>query len=58
MELGFCGAWLLPHRSLGAKVVSARLKPRNGTIDVRGVCNFFTSLLLQQKFEAMDGPLL
>ena len=25
---------------------------------VRGVCNFLGSVLLQQKFEAMDGPVL
>ena len=41
-----------------AKVVSARLNPRNSTIDVIGVCNFLGSVLLQQKFEAMDGPVL
>ena len=25
---------------------------------VRGVCNFLSSVLLQQKFEATDGPVL
>ena len=25
---------------------------------VRGVCNFFSSLLPQQKFEVTDGPVL
>ena len=36
------------------EVVSARLNLRNGTTDVRGVCNFLGSVLSQQKFEAMD----
>ena len=57
MELGFYCAWLLPHGD-GAKVVSARLKPRNSTIDVGGVCNFLTSVLLWQKIEAKDRPVL
>ena len=56
-DLGFCCAWPLPHRSQD-KVVSARLNLRNGTIDDRGVCNFLGSVSSQQKFEAMDGPLL
>ena len=37
------------------EVVSARLNPRNGTIDVGGACNFLGSVLPQQKFDAMDG---
>ena len=52
-ELGFCCTWFLPHGGR-AEVVSARLYPRNGTIDVRGVCNFLGSVLSQQKFETMD----
>ena len=56
-DLGFCCVW--PWPLVGqAKVVSARLNPRNSTIDVIGVCNFLGSVLLQQKFEAMDGPVL
>ena len=61
MELGFCCSWLLPHGA-GAKVVSARLKPRNGTRDVRGVCNFLDPVSSQQKFKVtdqlLDGPVL
>ena len=41
-----------------AEVVSAKLNPRNGTVDVRGICNFLGSVSLQQKFERMDGPAL
>ena len=41
-----------------AKVVSAKLNPRNGTVDVRGICNCLGSVSLQQKFERMDGPAL
>ena len=41
-----------------AEVVSAKLNPGNGTIYVRGVYNLLGSVLLQQKFEAMDGPVL
>ena len=37
-----------------AKVVSARLNPSHGTIDVRVVCNFSGSVSSQQKFEATD----
>ena len=40
------------------EVVSARLNPTNGTIDVRGVCNFPGSILSQQKFEVTYGPAL
>ena len=56
-ELGFCCVWpwLLGGQ---AKVVSARLNPNHSTIDVRGVCNFPDSVSPQQKFEAMDGPVL
>ena len=39
-------------------VVSARLNPSHGTIHVEGVCNYFDSVLSQQKFEATDGPVL
>ena len=39
-------------------VVSAKLNLRNGTMYVRGVCNFFSSVSLQQKFEAMERPVL
>ena len=56
-ELGFCWAWP-PPRTCWAEVVTARLNPRNGTIDVRGVCNFLSSVLPQQKFEALDRPVL
>ena len=41
-----------------AEVVSAKLNLRNGTVDVRGICNFLGSVSLQQKFERMDGPAL
>ena len=56
-ELGFCYASPLP---LGGRalVVSATLNLRNGTIYVQGVCNFLGSVSPQQKFEAMDGPVL
>ena len=56
-ELGFFCVWPWP-RGGQAEVVSARLNPSNGTIDVMGVCNFLGSVLLQQKFEATDGPVL
>ena len=56
-KLGFCYLWPGPHGGQ-AEVVSARLNPRNGTIDVMGVCNFLGPVLLQQKFEATDGPVL
>ena len=36
----------------------SQVKSGNGTIYVRGVYNFLGSVLLQQKFEAMDGPVL
>ena len=39
-------------------LVSARLNPSHGTIQVEGVYNYFDSVLPQQKFEAMDGPVL
>ena len=35
-------------------MVSARLNPSHGTIDVRVVCNFSGSVSSQQKFEKMD----
>ena len=56
-KLGFCCAWPLP-RGGQAEVVSARLNPSHGTRDVGAVCNFLSSISLQQKFEAMDGPVL
>ena len=56
-ELGSCCAWPLPCRGR-AEVVTARLNLRNSTVDVRGVCNFFSSVLPQQKFEAPDRPVL
>ena len=56
-DLGFCCVWPLPCRDQ-AELLSARLNPRNGTIDVRGVCNFLGSVLPQQKFEVTDGSVL
>ena len=55
--LGLRCAWPLP-RGGQAEVVSARLNPSHGTIDVRGVCNFLGSVSSQQKFEATDGQVL
>ena len=55
--MGFCCAWPWPCKGL-ANVVSARLKLRNSTTYTREVCNFLDSVSLQQKFEAMGGPLL
>ena len=55
--LASCCAWPRPCKGL-AKVVSARLKLRNSTTYTREVCNFLDSVSLQQKFEAMGGPLL
>ena len=52
-KLGSCPAWP-PPCGVCTKSVSARLNPRNGTIDVRGVCNFLSSVSSQQKLEAMD----
>ena len=56
-KLGFCCAWPQPYRGW-AEVVLARLNLNHGTRDVKGVCNFLGSVLLQQKFEAMDRPVL
>ena len=56
-ELGFCCAWPQPCQGQ-ARVVSARLNPRNSTIYVREVCNFLGSVSLKQKFEVMGGPVL
>ena len=53
-KLGFCCAWPLGW----AKVVSAKLNPRNITIYVGGVCNFLSSVSLQQNLEAKGGPVL
>ena len=47
-KLGFCCAWPLGR----AKVVSARLNPRNITIHVGGVCNFLSSVSPKQNLEA------
>ena len=55
--LGFLCAWPLP-RGGQADVVSARLNPSHGTIDVRGVCNFLGSASSQQKFQVTDGQVL
>ena len=51
--LGFCCAWLPPHRGWG-EVVSARLNLSHGTIYVGGVCNFLGSVSPQQKFEVLQ----
>ena len=56
-KLGFCRAWPLPRGGQG-EVVSARLNPSHSTRDVGAVCNFLSSVSLQQKFEATDGPVL
>ena len=56
-NLSVCCAQPLPRGSR-AKVVSAKLNPGDGTIYVGGVYNFLSSVLLQQKFEATDGPVL
>ena len=51
-ELGFCCAWPQPHGGW------ARLNLSHSTRDVWGVCNFLGSVSRQQKFEAMDRPVL
>ena len=56
-ELGSCCTWLPPCRGC-AEVVSARLNLSQGTIFVGEVCNFLSSVSLQQKIEATDGPVL
>ena len=48
LKLGFCCAWPLGR----AKVVSARLNPRNITMHVGGVCNFLSSVSPKQNLEA------
>ena len=40
------------------EVVSTRLNLRNSTMYVSGMCNFLGSVSPQQKFEAMDRPVL
>ena len=45
-------------RGAGDKVVSARLNLSHSIIYVGGVCNFLGSVLPQQTFDAMDGPVL
>ena len=57
IELGFCCAWPLPCGGQ-TEVVPARLNQSHGTIYVGGVCNFLSSVLLQQKIETTDGPVL
>ena len=52
-ELGFCCAWPLPGVGQ-TEVVSARLNLSHGTRYFGEMCNFFGSVSLQQKFEAMD----
>ena len=56
-ELGFCCAWPPPQGGR-AEVVSTSLNLRNSTVYVSGVCYFLSSTSPQQKFEAMDGPVL
>ena len=56
-ELGFCCAWPPPGGD-GAEVASTGLNPRNDTRAVGGDCNFISSVLLQQKFEVKDRPVL
>ena len=55
--LGFCCAWPPSHGGQ-AEVLSARLNPSHGTIDVRGVCNFLGSASSQQKVQVTDGQVL
>ena len=56
-DLGFCCVWPLPCTDQ-AELVSARLNPRNGTIDVQEVGNFLGSVSPQQKFEVTDRSVL
>ena len=56
-KLGFYCVWPPPCGGW-AEVVSARLNLNHSTTDVRGVCNFLSSVSLQQKFEAMDASVL
>ena len=49
-ELGSCYAWPPPWGGC-AEVVSARLNRSHGTIDVKGVGNFLSSVSSQQKSE-------
>ena len=56
-QLGFCCVFPSPCRGQ-AEVISARLNPSHSIIYVREVCNFLVSVSLQQKFEALDGPVL
>ena len=50
-ELSFCCVWP-PHHRGRAEVVSARLNLNHGTRDVRGVCNFLSSVSPQQSVTA------
>ena len=54
------GLWLCLASTLQgqAEVVPAGLNLRNSTIDIGGVYSFLGSVSLQQKFEAVDGPVL
>ena len=56
-DLGSCCAWFPPCGG-HTEVVSGRLNPRNSTIDVGEICNFLSSVSLQQKFETTDWPVL
>ena len=57
-KLGFCCTWLLP-RGGQTRGCFSRLKSEKQHHHVQGACNFFGSVLPQQKFEAMDnGPVL
>lgn len=56
-ELGFCCAFPSPCRGQ-AEGVPARLNPSHSIIYVWEVCNFLDSVSLQQKFEALDRPVL
>ena len=51
-KLGSCCAWPPPGGGR-AEVVSATLNQSHGTIDVRGVGNFLSSVSSQHKFEMM-----
>ena len=55
---GSCCAWP-PPVGPELRLFQPRLNSRNGTIDVGGVCNLLSSVLSQQKVEAVDqrdGP--
>ena len=52
-ELGFCCAWPPPHGGW-AKIASARLHPGHSNRYVGGLCNFLSSVLLQQILDMED----